>query len=114
METQKTEALTFFNFPIEQYLLILNRRPSEEHDELKTLVQTQIRDTSRREEGIAMAQTMAEYLMEQGEKRGEKRGEERGQTNAKQDAVLKLLHLRFESVPESVTRKIGAMRSLSS
>ena len=60
-----------------------------------------------------MAQTMAEYLMEQGEKRGEKRGEERGQTNAKQDAVLKLLHLRFESVPESVTRKIGAMQSLS-
>ena len=91
------------------YLLILNRRPSEEHDELKTLVQTQIRDTSRREEGIAMAQTMAEYLMEQ----GEKRGEERGQTDAKQDAVLKLLHLRFESVPESITRKIGAIRSLS-
>ena len=64
-----------------------------------------------------MAQTMAEYLIEQGEKRGEKLGEERGekqgQTQAKREAVLKLLRLRFDSVPESVTRKIGSMRSLS-
>ena len=68
-----------------------------------------------------MAQTMAEYLMEQGQKlgeklgeeRGEKRGEKRGETQAKREAVLKLLRFRFDTVPESVVRRISAMRSLS-
>ena len=91
------------------YLLILHRRPTEEHDELKTLVHQQIQETSRKEEGETMAQTMAQYLMEQGEKRGEKRGE----TNAKREDILKLLRLRFDPVPESVTNKISAIRSLS-
>ena len=91
------------------YLLILHRRPTEEHDELKTLVHQHIQETSRREEGATMAQTMAEYLMEQGEKRGETRGE----TRAKREAVLKLLRFRFNTVPESVARKITSIRSLS-
>ena len=99
------------------YLLILHRRPSEEHEELKTLVHQQIQEASRREEGEVMAQTMAEYLMEQGQKlgeeRGEKLGEERGQIQAKREAVLKLLRFRFDTVPESVSRRISAMRSLS-
>jgi hypothetical protein len=64
-----------------------------------------MKETSHREEGAAMAQTMAEYLIEQGEKRG--------QTQAKREAVLKLLHLRFDSVPESVASRITSMRSLS-
>ena len=40
------------------YLLILHRRPLEEHDELKTLVHQHIQETSRREEGETMAQTI--------------------------------------------------------
>ena len=52
-----------------------------------------------------MAQTMAEYLIEQGEKRG--------QTQAKREAVLKLLHLRFDPVPESLATSIASIRSLS-
>ena len=60
-----------------------------------------------------MAQTMAEYLIEQGEKLGEKLGEERGQIRAKREAVLKLLRLRFNTVPESVTHRISDLRSLS-
>ena len=91
------------------YLLILHRRPTEEHDELKTLVHQHIQETSRREEGATMAQTMAEYLMEQGERRGERRGE----TNAKREAVLKLIRLRFDSVPEAVANRIASIRSLS-
>ena len=87
------------------YLLILHRRPSEEHDELKMIVHQQIQETSRREEGEVMAQTMAEYLIEQ--------GEERDQTQAKREAVLKLLRLRFDTVPESVTSRITSIRSLS-
>jgi len=83
------------------YLLILHRRPSEEHGELKTLVHQHIRETSRREEGEAMAQTMAQYLIEQGE------------TQAKREAVLKLIRLRFDPVPESVASRITSMRSLT-
>ena len=52
-----------------------------------------------------MAQTMAEYLIEQGERRGE--------TQAKREAVLKLLRIRFDSVPESVASRITSIRSLS-
>ena len=127
METKRTEGLTFFDFPVEAvthintldeeetqqwkraifylYLLILHRRPTEEHEELQTLVHQHIQETSRKEEGEAMAQTMAEYLIEQGERRGE--------TQAKREAVLKLLRIRFDSVPESVTSRITSIRSLS-
>ena len=52
-----------------------------------------------------MAQTMAEYLIEQGEKQGE--------TRAKREDILKLLRLRFDSVPESVASRITSIRSLS-
>ncbi len=72
---------------------------------MKTLVHQHIQETSRREEGETMAQTMAEYLTEQGEKRGE--------TNAKREAVLKLIRLRFDSVPEAVASRIASIRSLS-
>ncbi len=91
------------------YLLILHRRPPEEHDELRTLVYQHIQDTPRKEEIGKMAQTMAEYLIEQGEKRGEKRGE----TRAKREVLLKLLRHQFDSVPESLTSKIASTRSLS-
>lgn len=91
------------------YLLIMNRRPPEEHDELKTMVQQQIQGPSRREEGEKMAQTMADYLLQQGEKKGEKKGE----TRAKRESILKLIHLKHDSVSEQVINKIASMRSLS-
>ena len=71
-ETQQWKRAIFY-----LYLLILHRRPPEEHEELQTLVHQHIQETSRKEEGGTMAQTMAEYLMEQGEERGEKRGKPR-------------------------------------
>ena len=64
-----------------------------------------------------MAQTMAEHLIErgieQGIERGKERGIEQGETRAKQEAVLKLLRFRFDSVPESVTHQITRIQSLS-
>ena len=107
-ETQQWKRAIFY-----LYLLILHRRPTEEHEELQTLVHQHIQETSRKEEGEAMAQTMAEYLIEQGEKQGEKRGERRGETRAKREDILKLLRLRFDSVPESVASRITSIRSLS-
>ena len=52
-----------------------------------------------------MAQTMAEHLIEQ--------GETRGRTQAKREDILKLLRLRFDTVPEFVTNKISLIGSLS-
>ncbi len=48
-----------------------------------------------------MAQIMAEHLIE------------RGETQAKQEAILKLLRFRFGSVPESMTNEITSIQSLS-
>ena len=111
------------------YLLILHRRPRREHEELKTLVHQQMTEPAHKEEGEAMAQTMAEYLFQQGqeqgqqqgqqqgEKRGEKRGEERGEKRGvlrtKRESLLRLLNLKFADVPESVTDKVSKLRSIS-
>ena len=58
-----------------------------------------------REEVGVMAQTMAEHLIEH--------GKEQGETRAKQEAVLKLIRFRFDSVPESVANQITLIQSLS-
>ena len=47
-----------------------------------------------------MAQTTAEFLVEQGKAEG------------KQDAILKLLQLRFQSVPEVLSREISNIHNL--
>ena len=52
-----------------------------------------------------MAQTTAEFLIEQ--------GKVEGKTEAKQDAVLKLLQLRFQNVPEVLAREISNIHNLS-
>ena len=60
-----------------------------------------------------MAQTMAEHLIEQGIERGKAQGIKQGETRAKQEVILKMIRLRFDSVPESVTSQITRIRSLS-
>ncbi len=106
-------------------LLILHRRPAEEHEELRTLVDQHIQQPSDREELETMAQTMAEHLIEQGKVQGKAEGKVEGKAEGKaegraegraeekQAAVLKLLRLRFGSVPESVTNQISSIRNFS-
>ena len=48
-----------------------------------------------------MAQTTAEFLIEQGKAEG------------KQDAVLKLLQLQFQHVPETLSREIRNIHNLT-
>ena len=93
------------------FLLILHRRPVEEHEELRTLFNQYIQQSSDREEVVVMAQTMAEHLIEQGIERGKaqgieqgiergiEQGIEQGETRAKQEVILKMIRLRFEAVP---------------
>ena len=56
-----------------------------------------------------MAQTTAEFLIEQGEAKGEAKGRAKG----KADAVLKLLQLRFQNVPEVLSREIRNIHNLT-
>ena len=103
------------------FLLILHRRPVEEHAELRTLFNQYIQQSSDREEVVVMAQTMAEHLIEQGIEQGIERGIERGieqgiergKARGKQELILNMLRLRFDSVPESVASQINSIRSVS-
>ena len=64
-----------------------------------------MKEPSHKEEGEAMAQTMAEYLIQQ--------GKEEGKIDTKQEDLLKLLSLRFDAVPDLVANKISSIRNLS-
>ena len=58
-----------------------------------------------------MAQTTAEFLIEQGMQlgieQGKTEGKAEGKAEGKRDAVLKLLQLRFQHVPETLSREIS-------
>lgn len=88
------------------YLLILHRRPAEERDELTTLVQQHIQEPSRREEGTAMAQTIAEQLIEQGIERG-----------ARENAINNILTVLCDRFPETdadiATQKLESILDLA-
>lgn len=72
-----------------------------------------------------MAQTTAEFLIEQGKAEGKvegieqgkaegiEQGKAEGKVEGKQDAVLKLLQLRFQNVPEVLSREISNIHNLS-
>ena len=71
-----------------------------------------------------MAQTMAEHLIEKGIEQGNQlaiqlvlelvieEGIEQGRLEAKQADILKVLRLRFDAVPESLSGEINSIRSL--
>ena len=86
-------------------LLILHRRPADEHQELVKLVGQHTQEL----EVETMAKSMADVLREQ----GIEQGIEQGETRAKQAAVLKLLQFRFKDVPESVANQVTSIRNLS-
>jgi hypothetical protein len=56
-----------------------------------------------------MAQTTAELLIAE----GIEKGIAEGQTDAKREAVLKLMRFRFQRIPDSVTEAVASTRSLS-
>ncbi len=98
--SQVREALFYF------LQLILHRCSAEEHEELIALVKRHSRDESEVE---IMAQTAAEFLIEQGIVEGKAEGIVEG----RQTAILQLLRLRFQNVPETLTDRISTIDSLS-
>jgi len=83
---------------------------------LVEIVEQGIKEERRREEVEKKSQTIAEKLiqegMEIGEKKGEKRGEKRGSLKTKREYILKIMQIRFDSVPPSIVKKIKSMRSM--
>ena len=97
---QVAEALRYF------VQLIFHRRSLEERDTLVDIIRQHIQDDKELE---TMAQTTAEFLIEQG--RAEGRAE--AKVEAKQEAVLKFLQLRFQDVPEVLSREISNIHNLT-
>ena len=87
------------------FLLVLHRRAAEEHQDLLDIL---VEENIQNQEIVNMAAS----IIELSEQRGLQQGIEQGETRAKQEALLKLLHHRFPSVPESVITQVRALRSL--
>lgn len=85
--------------------LIFHRRSFDERDALVDIIRQYIRDPKELE---TMAQTTAEFLIEQGKAEGKAEGRAEG----KQEAVLKLLQIRFQNVPEALSREISKIHNL--
>ena len=92
---QRRQAIEYF------LLLIFHRRPTDEHDELRALVNENIEHPTEKEEAKSVAQTMAQHLREE------------GAAQTAQRIFLKLLRSRFNSVPETVIQRITLIRDLS-
>ena len=86
-------------------LLILHRRPTEEHAGLITILDQHTHDM----EVDTMAEVLTGTLLEQGIEQGIEQGEIRG----KRDAVLRALQIRFGSLPENITAQINAIQNLA-
>ena len=120
-----TEAITYLNtLEPEQseqrlraihyiLLFIVNRRNADEHQELIELVQQQ----SNEMEVDTMAKTMADVYIEQGKAEGIEQGKaegiEQGEIQAKREMILKLLDIYIGSIPDTVSKKVSRIRSIS-
>ena len=108
---QRRQAIEYF------LLLIFHRRPVEEQDELSAVVSQHIEQSTDKEEVESVAQTMAQLVFERGDAQGFERGDaqgfERGAVQAKQEALLKLLQSRFNTVPDTINERITVIRDIS-
>jgi len=92
------EALHFL------WLLIHHRRPASEHARLEQIILESIRARRRREEMRKMFKTMVDVWREEGEAQGMVKG--------KQDAILRLLRLKFGDLPPAIVRRVQAVRTV--
>jgi hypothetical protein len=92
---------------------IYERREESEHDEFLSIIKSSIEDNTQRQEVEEMGKTMAQVLEERGEARGIEKGIEKGTIITKREAVIRLLRLRFESVPDALIRNIKSINEVS-
>jgi len=87
-------------------LLIYHRRQPPEQQLLMQQVQNKVRIHIRREEVANMGQTAAQALIQE----GRQEGREMGAIEAMQKMLVKLLNLKFDSIPQSVLQRIQTLR----
>ena len=93
-------------------LLILHRRDAAEHQNLLRIL---TQENTQNQEIVNMAASIIEISeqrgLQQGIKQGIEQGIEQGEIRGKQEALLKLLHHRFQSVPDAVLTRVRALQS---
>ena len=107
---QYTRAIVYL------FLFILHRRDAKDH---QGLLQILAEEHTHNREIVDMAESIIQISeqrglqqgIEQGKRQGIEQGIEQGETRAKQEALLKLLHHRFQNVPETVITQVRALRS---
>jgi len=96
---------------------IYERRDESEHDEFLSIIKSSIEDKTGRKEAEEMGKTMSQVLQERGEAIGEARGIEKGiekgKIETKQDAIIKLMRLKFESVPEILVKNVKSINQVN-
>ena len=91
------------------YLLVFYRRSVEERSTLEQIVSEHQKALKLSEQEVELMQSMAEHYLQQ----GIEQGIEQGIVKGKQEAVLRLLRLRFQNVPEVFTERIAGIDSLT-
>ncbi len=58
-------------------------------------------------------ENMSRSIVEITREEGIKRGREQGAVKARRENIIKLLHIRFDNVPETIQKKVAVIHSLS-
>jgi predicted transposase YdaD len=95
---------------------IRHRREQTEQSNLFSIVESNIEDNFRREEVKSMSKTGAQALIEEGMEKGIEKGIEKGMElgviKTKQEALIRLLNIRFDTISREITKKIKSIRKV--
>ena len=106
LQTQAPEQYT--RAVLYLFLLILHRRPEVEQQDLFGIL---TQDRTQNMEIVDMAASIIKISEQRGLQQGIQQGIKQGEVQGKQEALLKLLQHRFQSVPEAVIIRVRAVRS---
>lgn len=91
---------------------IRHRRKQAELPNLFSIVESNVKDAYRREEVRNMSKTGAQALIEEGMEKGMEKGMELGVIKTKQEDLIKLLNIRFSTIPNGLKKKIKSIRKV--
>jgi len=106
-------------------LLIYHRRVPSERGDLLELLETSVKDKSRREEVERMGKTIAQALIEEGKEIGKelgikegkelgiREGKELGLVQAKQEALMKLLQNKFGDSARDIIERVKTIQDIN-
>ena len=108
-DLQTHDAAQYTRAILYLFLLILHRRDAAEHQNLLRIL---TQENTQNQEIVNMAASIIEISEQRGLQQGIEQGIEQGEIRGKQEAILKLLHHRFQSVPDVVLMRVRALQSL--